>query len=216
VIGLRDYVRKNGFPGLVLGLSGGIDSALSAVVAVDALGRDKVVGVRLPSAHTSDVSMEEAQLVADRLGIRLMTLPIGPVTESAERTLARTFEGNQVKQYIELGTPQYRAYDERDRPTYGEVGRGPWCLSQPNAAVPAPHTPLDQGSDLDEHPPTAVVPDYMGINRVGADYSGSPGEQQIVNALLAQRTGGQADRYGALGSLMYGPLVRSAAAGGGR
>jgi phospholipid/cholesterol/gamma-HCH transport system substrate-binding protein len=130
--------------------------------------------------------------------------------------LARTFEGNQVKQYLEFGTPQYRAYDERDRPTYGEVGHGPWCLGLPNAPVPAPPTPLDQGSDMDEHPPTAVVPDYLGLNRVGADYSGSPGEQQIVNALLAQRTGGQADRYGALGSLMYGPLVRSAAAGGGR
>ena len=93
VLGLRDYVTKNGFPGIVLGLSGGIDSALSAVVAVDALGRDNVVGVRLPSPFTGEVSMEEAQLIADRLGIRLMTLPIGAVAESAEDALAPVFQG---------------------------------------------------------------------------------------------------------------------------
>ncbi len=93
VLGLRDYVRKNGFPGIVLGLSGGIDSALSAVVAVDALGRDNVVGVRLPSPFTGEVSMEEAQFLADRLGIRLMTLPIGTVAETVENTLAPEFQG---------------------------------------------------------------------------------------------------------------------------
>lgn len=125
--------------------------------------------------------------------------------------LARTFEGNQVKQYIEFGTPQYRAYDERDRPTYGEVGHGPWCLGLPNPPVPAPPVALDQGSDMDEHPPTSPLPG--GANRVGADYSGSAGEQEIINALLAQRTGASADRYGSLGSLMYGPLVRESSAG---
>jgi len=93
VIGLRDYVGKNNFSGLVLGLSGGVDSALSAVIAVDALGRDKVVGVRLPSAFTGDVSMEEAQKVADRLGIRLLTVPIGSIAERTEETLAPVFEG---------------------------------------------------------------------------------------------------------------------------
>jgi phospholipid/cholesterol/gamma-HCH transport system substrate-binding protein len=130
--------------------------------------------------------------------------------------LAKTFEGNQVKQYIELGTPQYRAYDERDRPTYGEVGHGPWCLGLPDAPVPAPPVALDQGSDMDEHPPTSPIPDLLGLNRVGADYSGSSGEQQIVNALLAEQTGSSAERYGALGSLMYGPLVREPAGGGQR
>lgn len=133
--------------------------------------------------------------------------------------LARTFEGNRVKQYVEIGTPQYRAYDERDRPTYGEVGRGPWCLGLPDPPVPAPSVPLDQGSDLDEHPPTKVAPDLlglegMGLNRVGASYSGSAGEQQIVNTMLAQRTGRAADEYGALGSLLYGPLVRQPVARG--
>lgn len=124
--------------------------------------------------------------------------------------LARTFEGNQVKQYVELGTPQYRAYDKRDRPTYGEVGHGPWCLGLPNPKVPAPPVALDQGSDMDEHPPTSALP---GLNRVGADYSGSAAEQQLVNAMLAAQTGGAADRFGSLGSLMYGPLVRESAGG---
>ena len=93
VIGLRDYVGKNGFPGIVLGLSGGVDSALSAAVAVDALGPDRVLGVRLPSPFTGEVSMQEAQSVADRLGIRLLTLPIDRVMTSAEETLVPVFEG---------------------------------------------------------------------------------------------------------------------------
>jgi len=91
--GLRDYVEKNGFPGLVLGLSGGVDSALSAAVGVDALGPERVLGVRLPSPFTGVVSMEEAQFVADRLGIRLLTLPIGPLMAGAESSLAPVFEG---------------------------------------------------------------------------------------------------------------------------
>ena len=93
IVGLRDYVEKNGFPGIVLGLSGGIDSALSAAVAVDALGPERVLGVRLPSPFTSEMSMEEAQAVADRLGIRLLTIPIEAVMTSAEAALAPVFEG---------------------------------------------------------------------------------------------------------------------------
>jgi NAD+ synthase len=93
VLGLRDYVAKNGFPGVVLGLSGGVDSALSAAVAVDALGPGCVIGVRLPSPFTSDLSMEEAKVVADRLGIRLLTVPVEKVLEAAEQTLAPSFEG---------------------------------------------------------------------------------------------------------------------------
>ncbi|MSO55914.1 MAG: NAD+ synthase [Acidobacteria bacterium] len=93
VLGLRDYVAKNRFPGVVLGLSGGVDSALSAAVAVDALGPGRVVGVRLPSPFTSRISMEEAGLVGERLGIRLLTVPIDHVLEGAEHTLAPAFEG---------------------------------------------------------------------------------------------------------------------------
>jgi NAD+ synthase len=91
--GLRDYVLKNGFPGIVLGLSGGVDSALSAAVGVDALGPERVLGVRLPSPFTGQISMEEAQLVADRLGIRLLTVPIEDVMNGAEAALAPIFEG---------------------------------------------------------------------------------------------------------------------------
>lgn len=127
--------------------------------------------------------------------------------------LARTFEGGQVKQYIELGTPQYTAYDEDDRPTYGEVGHGPWCLGLPNPPVPSPPIALDQGSDIDENPPTSPIPPYLELNRPGVDYSGSEGEQQVVNALLAAATGRSADSFGSLGSLMFGPLVRVPAGG---
>ena len=93
ILGLRDYVTKNGFPGVVLGLSGGVDSALSAAVAVDALGPDRAIAVRLPSPFTSHISMEEAQFVAERLGTRLLTLPIEQVMRRAEETLAPVFEG---------------------------------------------------------------------------------------------------------------------------
>src|SRR5439155_22139724 len=74
MIGLRDYVNKNCFPGVLLGLSGGIDSALTACVAVDALGRDRVLGVRLPSRFTSEESQTDAERSASRLGIRLETI----------------------------------------------------------------------------------------------------------------------------------------------
>jgi phospholipid/cholesterol/gamma-HCH transport system substrate-binding protein len=129
--------------------------------------------------------------------------------------LAQTFSGNQVKQYIEFGTPQYRSYDRRDLPTYGEVGHGPWCLGLPDPRIPTPPIGLKNGTSMDDHPPTSPVPVYPGLNRpgadYGADYSGSQGEQEIVNALLAGRTGRSADSYGSLGTLMYGPLVREPA-----
>jgi NAD+ synthase len=95
MLGLRDYVRKNGFTGIVLGLSGGIDSALTAAVAVDALGADRVRGVRLPSRFTSKASMDDAADSAARLGISLDTLPIGPAVEAAESALAPVFAGRE-------------------------------------------------------------------------------------------------------------------------
>jgi NAD+ synthase len=93
MLGLRDYAGKNRFPGIVLGLSGGIDSALTAAVAVDALGADRVRGVQLPSRFTSDASMVDAQETASRLGIRLETLSIAAGVEALERTLAPVFSG---------------------------------------------------------------------------------------------------------------------------
>ena len=93
VLGLRDYVGKNNFRGVVLGLSGGIDSALTAAVAVDALGADHVRGVRLPSRFTSESSMADAAESARSLGIHLETIPIDPTVASAEETLEPLFSG---------------------------------------------------------------------------------------------------------------------------
>ncbi len=84
-LGLKDYVRKNGFPGVVLGLSGGIDSALVAAIAVDALGPDKVHCVMMPSAFTSDESLEDARACADNLGVRYDIIPIAPMVEAFEQ-----------------------------------------------------------------------------------------------------------------------------------
>lgn len=78
MVGLHDYVERNGFPGVILGLSGGIDSALSAAVAVDALGADRVWGVMLPSKYTSEVSLEDARGCAELLGCRHDVIPIVP------------------------------------------------------------------------------------------------------------------------------------------
>ena len=93
VLGLRDYVRKNGFPGVVLGLSGGIDSALTAAVAVDALGADRVRGVRLPSRFTSRASQDDAAASADALGMRLETIAIEPPVAAVEDAVAPLFTG---------------------------------------------------------------------------------------------------------------------------
>jgi NAD+ synthase len=93
VLGLRDYVRKNGFPGVVLGLSGGIDSALTAAVAVDAVGASRVRGVRLPSRFTTAPSMDDAEESARLLGIRLETIAIGPPVAALEATLGPLFAG---------------------------------------------------------------------------------------------------------------------------
>jgi NAD+ synthase len=95
VLGLRDYVGKNGFPGVVLGLSGGIDSALTAVVAVDAIGADRVRGVRLPSRFTSASSMDDAAATASLLGIRLDTVSIQDPVAAAEQVLAPIFTGRE-------------------------------------------------------------------------------------------------------------------------
>jgi NAD+ synthase len=92
-LGLRDYVGKNRFPGVVLGLSGGIDSALSAAVAVDALGPERVHAVMMPSRYTSAASTEDAKAVADALGIRLDAVPIEPAVEGFAGMLEPLFRG---------------------------------------------------------------------------------------------------------------------------
>jgi NAD+ synthase len=90
-LGLADYVNKNGFPGVVLGLSGGIDSAVSAAVAVDALGAERVRAVMLPSPYTSRDSLEDAETCAKLLGIRYDTIPITPAMEAFHQVLAPVF-----------------------------------------------------------------------------------------------------------------------------
>jgi NAD+ synthase len=92
VLGLRDYARKNRFPGVVLGMSGGIDSALTAAVAVDALGAAHVRGVRLPSRFTSTASLDDAEESARSLGMRLDTMPIEAAVTATESTLAPLFD----------------------------------------------------------------------------------------------------------------------------
>jgi NAD+ synthase len=87
MVALHDYVTRNGFPGVILGLSGGIDSALSAAVAVDALGPDKVWGVMLPSKYTSPESLEDARDCARLLGCRHDVIPIAPGVDALDEML---------------------------------------------------------------------------------------------------------------------------------
>lgn len=93
VLGLRDYVNKSGFPGVLLGLSGGVDSAISAVVAADALGPDRVRCFMLPSRYTSQDSLDDAEDCAKRLSIRLDEISIVPAIDAFAQMLTPHFEG---------------------------------------------------------------------------------------------------------------------------
>ncbi|HEY9208529.1 NAD+ synthase [Acidovorax sp.] len=93
VLGVRDYVRKNGFPGALLGLSGGIDSALVLAIAVDALGADKVRTVMMPSPYTADISWIDARDMAERMGVRHDEIAIAPPFEAFKAALASQFSG---------------------------------------------------------------------------------------------------------------------------
>src|SRR5215472_558769 len=93
VLGLRDYVRKTGFPGVLLGISGGIDSALCAAIAVDALGKEHVSGVMLPFRYTAQVSLDDAAKLAKNLDIRYEVLPIADAVNGFEKILSGPFAG---------------------------------------------------------------------------------------------------------------------------
>ena len=95
MVALRDYVDRNGFPGVLLGLSGGIDSAISAAVAVDALGADRVRCVMLPSKYTGAESLEDAAECARLLGCRHDVISIAPGVEALDRMLTPEFTGNE-------------------------------------------------------------------------------------------------------------------------
>ncbi len=92
VLGIRDYVRKNGFSGVVLGLSGGIDSAVVAALAVDAVGAGQVTGFLMPSPWSSQGSLDDATTLANNLGIKTHTLPIKNLMDAFEQTLAPVFQ----------------------------------------------------------------------------------------------------------------------------
>jgi NAD+ synthetase len=94
-LGIRDYVRKCGFNSIVLGLSGGIDSAITAVLAVDALGAEKVLGVSMPARYSSSGSLSDAELLAKNLGIRYEVIPIEPAFKAVEGQLAKVFAGTK-------------------------------------------------------------------------------------------------------------------------
>jgi NAD+ synthase (glutamine-hydrolysing) len=93
VMGVRDYIVKNGFPGVLLGLSGGIDSALVLAIAVDALGRDKVRAIMMPSPYTADISTTDARDMATRLGVRYDEISIVPEFAAFRASLAGEFKG---------------------------------------------------------------------------------------------------------------------------
>lgn len=132
--------------------------------------------------------------------------------------LSKAFEGNQVKQYLEFGTNQYRHYDRRDLPKYGEVGRGPWCSGLPYPPVPIGPVHFKDGTTID-HESTSDAPGSQqraapawarraSGTELSSGYAGSDAEQTVLNALLAGRTGRPVDQYGSLGSLLYGPVLR--------
>ncbi len=96
ILGTGDYVRKNGFKKVVIGLSGGIDSALTAAIAVDALGKKCVVGIAMPSKYSSPESIEDARILAKKLGIEFQIIPIGEIFTSYLKTLQGSFAGEKT------------------------------------------------------------------------------------------------------------------------
>ena len=95
VVGVRDYVNKNGFPGVVLGLSGGVDSALTLAVAEAALGTDRVQAVMMPFKYTSQMSLEDAAEQANRMGVNYSVIPIEPIYNAFMSALEEEFEGRK-------------------------------------------------------------------------------------------------------------------------
>jgi NAD+ synthase (glutamine-hydrolysing) len=109
VLGTRDYIRKQDFQKVVIGMSGGVDSGLTAAIACDALGPENVIGVRLSSRHTSNESLEDAGAVAEALGMQLMDFSIEPPHRGFEEVLAPVFKGTRPGVAEENLQPRIRA-----------------------------------------------------------------------------------------------------------
>jgi NAD+ synthase (glutamine-hydrolysing) len=93
VLGVKDYLNKNNFPGAIIGLSGGVDSALVLAIAVDALGADKVRAVMMPSRYTADISWIDAKQMADKLGVQYDEINIAPMVDAFDASLVSEFQG---------------------------------------------------------------------------------------------------------------------------
>jgi hypothetical protein len=107
-LGVRDYVHKCGFQSVIIGLSGGIDSALVAAIAVHALGAEKVMGIAMPARYSSSGSLTDAAALAKNLGIRFETLPIEPVFTAVELQLEKVFSGLKPNEAEENIQSRYR------------------------------------------------------------------------------------------------------------
>lgn len=121
------------------------------------------------------------------------------------------FRDGKVHQKMFMGTPQYHVYTPEERPVFGEVGHGPWCLGLPNPKIPADPQPLDDGTRQDDDPPTSPLPPSGRTAPTSSGFAGTAGDKAIINAMLAGQSGRPADSYGSLPALMYGPVVRWAA-----
>ncbi|MGA9453759.1 MAG: NAD+ synthase [Verrucomicrobiia bacterium] len=108
-LGIHDYVHKCGFKSVIVGLSGGIDSALTAVLAADALGPDNVLGVSMPARYSSEGSLSDAEALARNLGIHYEVLPIEPVFQTVEKQLAKVFAGTRPNEAEENVQSRLRA-----------------------------------------------------------------------------------------------------------
>jgi phospholipid/cholesterol/gamma-HCH transport system substrate-binding protein len=122
--------------------------------------------------------------------------------------LNEMFEGQRVKQFVELNATQREGYKPEDRPQYGEVGHGPWCLGLPYPPVPIGPMKLDNGDNysVDKNNPLNLF--TAGIADTSMGYFGTEADQKVVSALLAAESGNSVESYGAMSSLMYGPLIR--------
>ncbi|GAB2860555.1 MCE family protein [Nocardioides pacificus] len=125
--------------------------------------------------------------------------------------LAEVFQNGRVNQILELGSVQRPAYDAGDRPVYGEVGHGPWCVGLPDPEVPIRPIPLKDGSDQDELTGPTLPFASRSFANPTSGYAGTPAEQRLVNTLLASRGGTSSpssSSRGSLATLLYGPQVR--------